>query len=60
MKDSEIKKFIEEHKDLFKSLAENIRCPSCYKLVEPPFFNLGEKFHQAEGCKECYEQNPRD
>lgn len=60
MTDDEIQKILDDNRELFKSLAENILCPSCREIVKPPFFNLGPKFHQAEGCKECYEQNPRN
>lgn len=55
MKDEDIQKFMDDNADLFKSLAQDLWCPSCQKAVPPPFFNLGEKFHSAEGCKSCYD-----
>lgn len=51
-----IEEFLEEHKDLIKSISENIMCPSCNKIVKPPFFNLVDKWNSSEGCEECYEK----
>lgn len=45
---------MDKHKDLFKDLAEVLMCPSCRDVVKPPFFNLGPKFNQCEGCEGCY------
>lgn len=56
MKDEEIDSFIEEHKELFDGLANSLLCPGCKKVVRSPFYNLGEKFSWAEGCKMCYDE----
>lgn len=52
--EARIREIIEEHKELFKSLAEDLMCPGCNKVVKPPFANLGPAYHQAEGCMDCY------
>lgn len=56
MKNDEIQKFMDDNDELFRSLAEDLLCPCCKKVVKPPFFNLGESFHSAEGCKSCHDQ----
>lgn len=56
MEDDDIQKFMDDNSELFSSLANNLLCPACKQVVKPPFFNLGEAFHSAEGCKSCYDQ----
>lgn len=56
LSDDDYNKFFDKYRDLFESLSKNISCPVCRKIVKPPFFNLGAKFHQFEGCKDCYEK----
>lgn len=54
--DKDIEEMLERYKDVFESLANNIRCPACEKIVKPPFYNLGIDYHQAEGCKTCFDR----
>jgi hypothetical protein len=52
--DADLDAFMEDNKDLMKSLAECLVCPVCHKVVRPPFYNLGLKHNWAEGCEPCW------
>lgn len=56
MEDDDIQKLLDDNGELFRSLSQDLLCPCCKKVVKPPFFNLGDAFHSAEGCKSCYDQ----
>lgn len=55
MDEDSIDAFMKKHKNLLKDLADATVCPKCRKIVRGDKFNLGKKFHWAEGCKICSE-----
>ncbi len=56
MDEKYIKEMLEELSDTLNGLASSVLCPACNKVVRAPFFNLGEKYHWAEGCKDCFDK----
>ncbi len=54
--DKDIQDFIDKWGKELNSLANDIMCPKCKKLVREPLFNLGEQYGSFEGCETCYKE----